>query len=166
MGTSWFQFGRMASHFQGFFLCCCSYFTSEGSRGAAGNSGTGTTGEQSGKGEWFGLDGTLKTDSVCHPSRSEMSPQVSLEGSVSLQAELGLALGTEALWAQGEQCPVPATQSSLLELGVLANPALWQLTCRWCYVSGGSKAVSKKGGEVSEIGSLKFIIIFPFFITS
>lgn len=62
MGTSWFQFGRMASHFQGFFPCCCSYFTSEGSQGAAGNSGTGTTEEQRGKGERFGLDGTLKTD--------------------------------------------------------------------------------------------------------
>lgn len=101
------------------------------------------------------------------PSKSEMSPQVSLGGSVSLQAaELGLALGTEALWARGGQWPVPVTHSSLLELGVLANSVLWQLTCPWCRVSGGSKSVSKKRGAVSEMGSLKFIIIFPFFITS
>lgn len=51
----------MASHFQGFFLCWCSYFTSEGSQGVAGTHGLAQLKNKEGKGEWF-RDGTLKTD--------------------------------------------------------------------------------------------------------
>lgn len=52
----------MASHFQGFFLCWCSYFTSEGSQGVAGTHGLAQLENKEGKGEWFRWDGTLKTD--------------------------------------------------------------------------------------------------------